>query len=321
MKLIFAGTPEFAGVILDALLSGGHEILAVYTQPDRPAGRGRKLTPGPVKCLALEKELLVRQPRRLTPEDEISDFRALKADAMVVAAYGLILPQGILSGTTHGCINVHASLLPRWRGASPIQHAILAGDTRTGISIMLMDAGLDTGPVLRQCPLTIDSCETGGSLHERLAHLGRDCLLRTLDDVRLNRARPQIQDEAEASYAPRINKAEARIDWHDDAECLERRVRAFNPWPVAYTLLPVTRHETSRQNAQSQVLRIHAAQAVATDAGIQAGEILQPDRKSLIIGCGKGALKLKEVQVAGRRRVPVADFLNAWPLDPGMRLA
>ncbi len=321
MKLIFAGTPEFAGVILAALLAAEHEIMAVYTQPDRPAGRGRKQVPGPVKRLAIEHELLIRQPGRLTSATEIQALTDLRAEAMVVAAYGLLLPQGVLSGPVHGCINVHASLLPRWRGASPIQQAILAGDAGTGITIMQMDAGLDTGPILRQCPLPVRADDTGASLHERLAHLGAECLLQGLDEIHQGRAQARAQDEAAATYAPRLNKAQARIDWRQDAQAIERSVRAFNPWPVAHTLLPDTGPEASRGTPPGTVLRIHAAQAVAAGGGTgQAGEILQAGRGAVVVSCGSGALRLLEVQLPGRRRLPVVDFLNAWPLAPGIRL-
>jgi len=319
MKLIFAGTPEFANVILAALLAAQHEILAVYTQPDRPAGRGRKQIPGAVKRLALEQGLAIRQPGKLTSGSEINALLALEAQAMVVAAYGLLLPQGVLTGPAHGCINVHASLLPRWRGASPVQQAILAGDANTGISIMQMDAGLDTGPVLRQCPLPILADDTGGSLHDRLAALGGDCLLQCLEDIQQGRVRAIAQDEALVSHAPRLNKAQARIDWRQDAQGIERAVRAFNPWPVTHSLLPDRGREANQKTRPDTVLRIHAAQAVTTDKAPQAGEIIHLDRSSLVVSCGSDALKLLEVQLPGRRRLPVAEFLKAWPLALGDR--
>ncbi len=319
MKLIFAGTPEFARVILAALWATEDEIVAVYTQPERAAGRGRKRVPGPVKRFALEQGLLIRQPESLSTTPEINALLDLKADAMVVAAYGLLLPRAVLTGPVHGCINVHASLLPRWRGASPIQQAILAGDACTGISIMQMDAGLDTGPVLRQCSIPILANETGGSLHDRLAPLGSDCLRQGLDEIRRGRAPARAQDQTAATYAPRLNKAQARIDWHQDAQVIERGIRAFNPWPVAHTLLPDSGRKMNRKSPADTVLRIHAAQVVAVGGTSHAGEILQAERSTLVVRCGSGALKLLEVQLPGRRRLPVADFLNAWPLVSGNR--
>ena len=320
MKLIFAGTPEFAAIILNALLKADHEIVAVYTQPDRPAGRGRKLSPGPVKRLAQAADLLIRQPTQLRSRAAVDALLALQADAMVVAAYGLMLPTAVLDGPLHGCINVHASLLPRWRGASPIQHALLAADAQTGISIMQMDAGLDTGPVLRECPLTIHSGETAGSLHDRLAVLGAQCLPGTLEVIDKGQAVAQAQNPAQACYAPRLSKAQARIDWQQDAQVIERMVRAFNPWPVAHTQLPALESKSGHRQAMAIGLRVHAAEVFASDHAATPGEILQANRDTLVVACGSQALKLLEVQVAGKRRLAVPEFLKARPLQPGQRL-
>jgi methionyl-tRNA formyltransferase len=320
MKLIFAGTPEFASVILMSLLSSEHEILAVYTQPDRPAGRGRKMNLSPVKTLAQEHELAVCQPERFSHQNDIEAILAFQAEAIVVAAYGLILPDSILNGPINGCINVHASLLPRWRGASPIQHAILAGDEMTGISIMQMEQGLDSGPVMRQCELVIDDDETGGSLHDRLAPLGAECLLQSLQDIQQGRAEAKVQDPGQTNYARRLTKSQALIDWQLDALSIERAVRAYHPWPVAHTVLPAITRGENQKPSPEMALRVHRAKAVSNYPKTSTGEIIQADRQGLIIGCGSQALNLLEVQAAGRRVLPVAEFLKASPLTPGMRL-
>ncbi len=324
MKLIFAGTPDFASVILKSLLNSDHEILAVYTQPDRPAGRGRKMHLSPVKTLAQEHELAICQPEDFSQQSDIEAILAFKAEAIVVAAYGLILPNSILNGPENGCINVHASLLPRWRGASPIQHAILAGDEITGISIMQMEQGLDTGPVMRRCELVIDANETGGSLHDRLAPLGAECLLHSLQDIQQGRAEAQIQDPGLTNYARRLTKSQALIDWQLDALSIERAVRAYHPWPVAHTVLPAITRSENQKPSPEMPLRIHRAKAIydypITSAKTSAGEIIQANRQGLIVGCGSQALNLLEVQAAGRRVLPAAEFLKASPLTPGMRL-
>ena len=237
LRIIFAGTPDFAAVALQAIINSGHEVAAVYTQPDRPAGRGRKLKPGPVKQLAMAHAIPVCQPVSLKDESEQQKLRDWNADLMVVAAYGLILPKAVLEIPRFGCLNIHASLLPRWRGAAPIQRAILAGDTESGISIMQMDVGLDTGDILLRTAIEIESHDTGGSLHDKLAIQGAKDLLSALNQVSQQQLTPIAQDNAQASYAHKLDKSEAHIDWSQSANSIERLVRAFNPWPMAFTLL------------------------------------------------------------------------------------
>lgn len=302
LRIVFAGTPEFALPTLDALLAEGYPIAAVYTQPDRPAGRGRQLRLSPVKARALAAGLPVRQPRTLRDPAVQAELAGLAPTLMVVVAYGLLLPETVLRIPPLGCINVHASLLPRWRGAAPIQRALLAGDAETGVSIMQMEAGLDTGPVLAQaiCPLTDPL--TGGELHDRLAVLGARTLLPLLPRLAAGELTPQRQDEARATYAPKITKAEAELDWSRPAVALERAVRAFNPWPVAQTRTPLG------------TLRIWRAQAVAGTSAAPPGCVIRESREGLLIATGAGALNLMEIQLAGKRPMPAADFINAYRL-------
>jgi len=233
LKIIFAGTPEFSVAPLAALLESGHKVIAVYTQPDRPAGRGRKLTASPVKQLALEHSIPVFQPKNFREEADLLQLEELQADLMVVVAYGLLLPQRVLGAPRLGCINIHASLLPRWRGAAPIQRSILAGDSETGITIMEMEAGLDTGPMLLKKSCAIGSEDTGGSLHDRLSPLGAEALLEALPGIADGSLKAEVQDDTKAEYAAKLNKSEAVMDWQRSAQDLGRQVRAFNPWPVA----------------------------------------------------------------------------------------
>lgn len=302
LRIVFAGTPEFALPTLDALLAEGYPIAAVYTQPDRPAGRGRQVRASPVKARALAAGLPVRQPRTLRDPAVQAELAGLAPTLMVVVAYGLLLPETVLRIPPLGCINVHASLLPRWRGAAPIQRALLAGDAETGVSIMQMEAGLDTGPVLAQaiCPLT--DLLTGGELHDRLAVLGARTLLPLLPRLAAGELTPQRQDEARATYAPKITKAEAELDWSRPAVALERAVRAFNPWPVAQTRTPLG------------TLRIWRAQAVAGTRAAPPGCVIRESREGLLIAAGAGALNLMEIQLAGKRPMPAADFINAYRL-------
>jgi methionyl-tRNA formyltransferase len=309
LNLIFAGTPEFAVPALQALLASPHKICAVYTQPDRPAGRGRQLTPSPVKQLALSHHLPVHQPTTLRDAQEQQQLQTLQADVMIVIAYGLLLPAAVLSAPRYGCLNIHASLLPRWRGAAPIQRAILAGDTETGITIMQMDAGLDTGAILHQvsCPLT--PTDTSATLHQRLAELGVSALLNTLTELENGALHPFPQAASQACYASKISKEEAHLNWQQDAFLLERQVRAFNPWPVAYTHL------------QNDILRIWRAQALPTGNTHSAlpGTLLALHKDSLDIATGHGILRIFEVQQPGTRLLTVTDFLNARRalLQPG----
>lgn len=305
MRIIFAGTPDFAAETLKALLSTNHEICAVYTQPDRPSGRGRKLTASPVKQLALEHNIPVEQPLNFK-EDEAKQILAnYHADLMIVVAYGLLLPQSVLDTPALGCINVHASLLPRWRGAAPIQRAILAGDTETGVCIMQMEAGLDTGPVLARasCPINID--DTAQTLHDRLAILGADTLLAVLPNIVELQSKAQAQNNELTCYAAKLLKPEAEIDWQQSADQLVRQIQAFNPWPVAQT------------NWQNQVFRIWSASLISEKSSVTPGGIITVNKDSIDVATGDGILRLNQIQLPGKRAMPVADFLNANTIKAG----
>ena len=316
MNLVFAGTPDFAARILECILRDGHRMLAVYTQPDRPAGRGRKRTPGPVKQLALHHGLAVRQPRSLRDEREVEALAALAPDVMVVAAYGLMLPPPVLETPRLGCINVHASLLPRWRGAAPIQRAILAGDHESGVCIMRMEKGLDTGPVLARRRCRIASHETAGTLHDTLARLGCIALMETLEALSRGDAVAEPQDDSLATYARRIDKAETRLDWSQDAWSLERRVRAFNPAPMAWTLLPAP--GSAREASRLKVIHARAENCAPADSP---GEVVEASRDGVLVACSRGCLRLLEVQPAGRKPMKVRELLNSRPLAPGDRFS
>jgi len=306
MRIIFAGTPEFAASALAALHDAGHEIALVLTQPDRPAGRGLKLLPSAVKALALERGLEVFQPANLKDEQTQQRLRVLAADLMVVAAYGLILPEPVLALTRLGAINIHASLLPRWRGAAPIQRAILAGDASTGISIMQMDRGLDTGPVLAAEAIAITAEDTGGSLHDKLAELGARLIVSALAQFGRGELRARPQSEAGASYASKISKADAEIDWHQSAAVIERKVRAFNPLPGA---------STSTRSVGLKVWRARVSAAEGTP-----GTILEAGPGGIVVACGSGALQVEELQRAGGKRLAAAQFLAGFPVAAGERL-
>ena len=300
MKLIFAGTPEFAAVSLDALLVARHEVTLVLTQPDRPAGRGLKPQPSAVKQLALQRGLPVFQPASLKDPQTQAAIAAERPEAMVVAAYGLLLPPAVLDLPPRGCVNVHASLLPRWRGAAPIQRALLAGDAQTGVTIMQMDPGLDTGAILSREPLVIAPDDTTGTLHDRLAALGARLLVKTLEA----NPTPQPQDAAAATYAARINKQEAEIDWRRPAAEIERQVRAFNPAPGASTRL---------DGAVLKIWRAHEESGNAGAAGVVS--VAEPD--GIVVGCGAGSLRITELQRAGGKRMPVQAFLAGFRLARG----
>ncbi len=297
LRIIFAGTPEFSVAPLNALLGSGHRVVAVYTQPDRPAGRGRKLSASPVKELALGYNIPIHQPKSLKSTQEQAQLVALQADLMVVVAYGLLLPQAVLDAPRLGCVNIHASLLPRWRGAAPIQRAILAGDSKTGITIMRMDAGLDTGPMLHTLSCPIEPADTGGSLHDRLAPLGAEALMQALPAIADGRVPGQAQDDSLASYARKLSKEEATMDWTRPAAELERQVRAFNPWPVAQTLYA------------GQVMRIWSARVMAGDG--PSGTVLAAGRNGIDVACADALLRIERLQMPGKRAMDVADFLNA----------
>mgnify|MGYP001765843247 CR=1 FL=1 len=302
MRVIFAGTPEFAAQALAAILAAGHEVPLVLTQPDRPAGRGMALQPSPVKKLAEAHGIAVFQPQTLKDAAAQARVAEVGADVMVVAAYGLLLPPAVLDLPRFGCLNIHASLLPRWRGAAPIQRALLAGDAETGVCIMQMEAGLDTGPVLLREGFAIGAEETSAGLHDRLAALGARLIVDALGRLPL----PAVpQEEAGVTYAQKIGKAEARIDWAQSADVLDRHIRAFNPFPGAQASLG------------GQTVKLWRA-TPTSEAG-EIGRILAVDRDKLVVGCGSGALAIFELQKAGGKRLPVRDFLAGHPLKLGDR--
>ncbi|MGA9666399.1 MAG: methionyl-tRNA formyltransferase [Gallionella sp.] len=303
MKIIFAGTPQFAASALAALLKE-HQVVAVLTQPDRPAGRGMHLAAGPVKQLALRHNLPVLQPATLKCEETQRVIAAMNADVMVVAAYGLILPQAVLQLPRYGCLNIHASLLPRWRGAAPIQRAILAGDKETGITIMQMDEGLDTGDMLlsHTCPIGKD--DTAQTLQDKLAELGASSILEALRMLQEHRLIPVRQDNSAASYAPKLVKSESRIDWRLDARQIERAVRAYNPFPVCHATL------------NGVTMKIWKARSCGEQQG-EPGRVLAADKHGITVACGKDALRLEELQRPGGKAQSAAQFLQAMPVKAG----
>ena len=306
-RILFAGTPQFAVTPLAALLEREFPVAAVLTQPDRPAGRGRRLTASPVKVLAQAQHLPVLQPQTLRDAAVQEQLASLDVDLMVVVAYGLILPPEVLALPRLGCINIHASLLPRWRGAAPIQRAILAGDRETGVTIIQMDEGLDTGDMLHRLACPIHEDDTAATLHDRLAALGARALLECLEALVAGRIEAVPQDESRACHAPKIRKEEARLDWTRPAAELERRVRAFDPWPVAHTCL------------EGERLRVWRAQPVEVPAEAP-GTVVGVGRAGIDVACGEGGLRLLELQPAGSRRMAAADFLNARHIRPGVVL-
>lgn len=302
MRIIFAGTPDFAVPCLQALIDGPHDVIAVYSQPDRPAGRGRKLTPSPVKQCALDHGIAVYQPQSLKTAEAQTELAELKPDLMVVVAYGLILPATVLAIPTHGCINVHASLLPRWRGAAPIQRAILAGDAETGVTLMQMDAGLDTGPMLLERRTAITEEDTGGRLHDRLAALGAEVLHQGADLIAQGKQRLRAQPANGITYAEKLSKAEARIDWQQPAAQVARQVRAFNPWPVAETQLSDKR------------IRLWLAHAEPGASG-NPGQILSADADALRVATGDGVLAITQLQWPGGKPLSAGEARNGRDLD------
>ncbi len=309
MRIVFAGTPDFAAQHLQALLDAGREVVAVYTQPDRPAGRGQKLMPSPVKQLALQHSIPVYQPQTLRDPAAQAELAALNADLMVVVAYGLILPQAVLDLPRLGCINSHASLLPRWRGAAPIQRAIQAGDAESGVTVMRMEAGLDTGPMLLEVRTPISAEDSGGSLHDRLAVLGSQALVEAVAALEAGDLPGEVQDDSLATYAHKLNKDEARLDWSRPAVELERLIRAFHPWPICHSSL------------DGAVLKVHAA-ALGEGQG-RPGEILAASRDGLLVACGEGSLRLTRLQLPGGKPLNFTDLYNSRreQFAPGQVLA
>ncbi len=303
MRIVYAGTPEFAVPALASLLASEHDVVAVYTQPDRPAGRGRKLKASPVKQVAEQAGILVLQPQTLKSTDELARLQTLQPDLMVVAAYGLILPAAVLEVPTHGCINIHASLLPRWRGAAPIHRAVLAGDEETGITIMQMAAGLDTGDMLLQHTLPITTKDTTALLHDRLAEMGAAALLEVLPAVATGSVQPEPQDESLVTYAHKLQKSEAIIDWQQRAIDIDRRVRAFNPWPVAQT------------PTAAGMMRIFAAAPDATSVSQTPGEVVAEDpARGIAVQTGDGVLWLTRIQLPGGKPLEASQFLHGRSL-------
>lgn len=307
MKLIFAGTPAFAASALEALIKAGHEIVLVLTQPDRPAGRGMKLVASPVKQLALAHGLPVYQPEKLRSAEQQAPLAALAVDVMVVAAYGLILPQVVLDMPRLGCLNIHASLLPRWRGAAPIQRAIAAGDEETGITIMQMNAGLDTGDMLSMHHLTITGDDTSHTLHDKLAELGAAAIVAALSDLDTLRAKATPQPVEGVTYAEKIRKDEAQVDWTESTTILARRLRAFDPFPGL------------QSTWQGEVIKFWKASAVPGNGA--PGEVLTADSQGIVVACGEGALCITELQRPGGKRLAAREFLAGGKVETGSKFA
>jgi methionyl-tRNA formyltransferase len=307
MRVIFAGTPEFAATALQAVLAAGHDVPLVLTQPDRPAGRGMAMQASAVKQLALKQGLPLYQPSSLKSGELRQPILEAKPDLMVVAAYGLILPQAALDIPRLGCVNIHASLLPRWRGAAPIQRAILAGDNETGVTIMRMEAGLDTGPMLLRESLAIAEGDTAATLHDKLAELGARLIVEALPRLERGELAGEIQPSDGVCYAPKLEKAEAALDWRRPAVELDRAVRAFNPFPGAFG------------QVDGQVIKVWRAERVSGQ-GVP-GIVLAAGADGIVVACGEGALCLTELQKSGGKRLAAADFLHGFPLKPGQRLA
>ncbi len=302
LKIIYAGTPDFAVPALQALIDSEHQVIAVYTQPDRPAGRGRKVQIGPVKQLAVETGIAVEQPVSLKDPDAQQKLSLYNCDVMVVAAYGLIFPQAVLDIPRYGCLNIHGSLLPRWRGAAPIQRAIQAGDKETGVTIMQMAAGLDTGDMLLKVKCPITSNDTGETIHDRLANDGAVALLKVLQQIQLGKLAPEVQDDTLATYAQKLNKAEAEIDWSFSSQQIDRTIRAFNPWPVAFTLL------------NGKPLRIFMSRVIERISAEPAGTVIDESPDGISVATGEGVLSFSRMQLPGKKAMDVKDFLNGQSL-------
>jgi len=303
-KIIYAGTPDFAVEGLKQIINNtNYEVIAVYTQPDRPAGRGRKLTASPVKACALAHDIPVYQPSSLKSKDEQTFFTSLDADLLVVTAYGLILPKAILDAPKYGCINIHASLLPRWRGAAPIQRSILAGDAETGITIMNMDIGLDTGDMLLKQSCKIGATQTASDLHDELMALGGKALLKVLPTIFDGSVVAEKQNDELALYAKKLNKAEAKINWSDDAPYIVRMVNAFNSWPVAQTTM------------DEKVIRIWKAEQLDETSNAESGSVIRYSKDGIVVATGKGVVNIVEMQMPGKRKMAVSDIVNSTSFD------
>jgi len=298
LRIVFAGTPDFAQQFLKLLIDTEHCLVGVYTQPDRPAGRGKKLQASPVKQLAVENDIQVYQPLNFRQQEDRDQLAKLNADLMIVVAYGIILPQTVLDTPKHGCINVHASLLPRWRGAAPIHRAIEAGDEKTGVTIMQMNAGLDTGDMLVKAQCDIQPDDTTASLHDRLIDCGKPALLETLEQISLNRLNPEPQDDLAANYAHKIEKAEAMIDWDMEAKILDRKIRAFYPFPVAFSYL------------EKQRIKIHRASIIETQSSGEPGKITKIADDGIYVQTARGTLRIEQIQLPGKKAMSCADILR-----------
>lgn len=310
-RIVFAGTPEFAVPVLRRMLDNGLNLVGVYTQPDRPSGRGRRISQSPVKLLAIEYAVPVMQPVTLKEAAACREFRMLRPDIMIVAAYGQILPAGFLHVPKYGCLNVHASLLPRWRGAAPVARAIEAGDTTTGITIMLMDAGMDTGGIIATSVINVDRSDNAVTLMEKLAALGAEVLVRCLPDYLSGELKPVPQDELHATYAPKLKKSEALIDWAGSAEDIRNKIRAFNPWPVAHT-----KHRGNR----IRILDAETTDDTDTGAPQTCGSVCRVDKRGIAVACGRGMLRLTKLQRDHGKPLPARDFLNGYAIAKGDRL-
>jgi methionyl-tRNA formyltransferase len=299
LKIIFAGTPEFASIALEAIALTQHKIVAVYTQPDRASGRGLKVTPSPVKSVAFNLDIPVYQPVSLKVESEQEQLRKFNADVMIVAAYGLILPKAVLSIPRYGCLNIHASLLPRWRGAAPIHHALIAGDKVSGITIMQMDEGLDTGDMLLKHQYTFAENETSQSLHDRLAKMGAEAIVETLTLLTEGKLQPEKQNGELSTYAKKITKEEALINWQEEAAVIERKIRAYYPWPMAHTVW------------QGQPLRVGSAAIVQSATNAAHGTIMQISREGIDVAASDHIIRILQLQLPGGKMISAGDFYNA----------
>lgn len=302
LKIVYAGTPDFAVPALQALIQSKHQVIAVYTQPDRPSGRGRKIQFGPVKQVAVDAGIAVEQPNSLKDEDAQEVLANYQADVMVVAAYGLILPQRVLDLPTYGCLNIHGSLLPRWRGAAPIHRAIQAGDKETGVTIMQMAAGLDTGDMLLKVPSPITAEDTGQTIHDKLASDGADALLKVLEFVAADALTPEVQDESLTCYAHKLEKSEAEIDWSQSAQQIDQTIRAFNPWPVAFTTF------------NGKPLRIFMSKVENEQLTELSGTVINESPEGISVVTGEGVVSFSRLQLPGKKAMDVKDFLNGRSL-------